>query len=222
MNLLAIDASSECASVALMNGAAIRCEEQPAQRQHAQVILPLIEGLLAEAGLSLPQLDGVVFGRGPGSFTGLRIACSVAKGLACAHDLPMYPVSGLASIVNEFQHRHPAQPEQTVLAVIDARMNQLYWSVSAGTRSGEEQVSDPVAVHVSGQEPVVLAGCGYEAYQAQFPPELGARIQQMVTLYPGARAMLRLVASGSVAACSAADALPVYIRNQIVQGDHRG
>ena len=101
MKLLAIDTSTERASVALAVGQEIQSREHLAQRQHAQFLLPVIDELLSEAGLTISQLDGIVFGRGPGSFTGLRIACSIVKGLAYAHDLAVYPVSSLLTIAND-------------------------------------------------------------------------------------------------------------------------
>lgn len=104
--LLAIDASTDQASVALLiNGVSIS-EEQGSQRTHAQILLPMIDKLLTEANSSLNQLDGIVFGCGPGSFTGLRIACSMAKGLAYAHDLPLIPVSSLAAIAWTARQKH--------------------------------------------------------------------------------------------------------------------
>ena len=87
MNLLAIDTSTDHATVALAFGNELLSEEQGSMRQHAQFLLPMVERLLTSASLSFSQLDGIVFGCGPGSFTGLRIACSVAKAFAFAHDL---------------------------------------------------------------------------------------------------------------------------------------
>jgi tRNA threonylcarbamoyladenosine biosynthesis protein TsaB len=98
MNLLAIDTSTDYVSVALVSSGAFYVSEKKLPRQHAQCLLPMMEALLQEAGLSLNALDGLVFGRGPGSFTGLRIACSVAKGIAYAQDIPLFPVSTLRAI----------------------------------------------------------------------------------------------------------------------------
>ncbi|MGQ3892571.1 tRNA (adenosine(37)-N6)-threonylcarbamoyltransferase complex dimerization subunit type 1 TsaB [Legionella sp. CNM-4043-24] len=221
MKLLAIDASTECASVALLSSGAISRDVQPAQRQHARLILPMIERLLQDADIRMAQLDGVVFGRGPGSFTGLRIACSVAKGLAYAHDLPVYPVSSLASIAGELWHQRPDLATRPVLSVIDARMNQLYWACYGLGEEGE-QVSDAGAVSVPGEQKLVLAGSGFEAYREQLPAELLARIESEHPLYPDAAAMIRLVVAGDVQAVQASEALPVYVRNNIVQGDDRG
>lgn len=221
MKLLAIDASTECASVALLASGELRYEEQPAQRQHTRLILPMIERLLLESAVTIAQLDGIVFGRGPGSFTGLRIACSVAKGLAYAHDLPLYPVSSLASIANEVWHRYPTLSSHAVLAVIDARMHQVYWSCY-GAGESVEQVTPAALVHVPGEKDIVLAGSGYEAYRDQLPVDMVARIDYEESFYPTATAMIRMVVAGAVQAVSAAEALPVYVRNNVVQGDFRG
>lgn len=219
MNLLAIDTSTEKASVALICNGHISGKEEGAQRTHAQLLLPLIEQLLSEASIGLPQLDGVVFGRGPGSFTGLRIACSVVKGLAWAHDLPVFPVSTLAAIANEASHQRPDISPNPILAVMDARMNQLYWGCSDNS---DEQVSNASDVIVDGDHSLVLAGIGFLAYRNQLPPSILARISNQIEVYPSASAMLRLVLSGKVSAITAADALPVYLRNQVVHGVSHG
>jgi len=221
MNVLAIDASTECASVALLSAGEIRHDEQPAQRQHARLILPMIEGLLLAAGVAISQLDGIAFGRGPGSFTGLRIACSVAKGLAYAHDLPLYPVSSLASIANEVEHQQPDWSDCAVLAVIDARMHQLYWSCYGAGECGE-QVSSAADIAVPGEKKLVLAGCAYDSYREQLPEHISARIQHELSTFPNAQAMLRLVVAGGIQSVSAGEAMPVYVRNNVVQGDNRG
>ena len=213
MNLLAIDTSTDTASVALAVQGEIYTEEQSGMRQHAQFLLPMIERMLALADLSCQQLDAIVFGRGPGSFTGLRIACSVAKGLAYAHDLPMYPVSGLAAIANE------AGLNQPVLALMDARMHQVYWAYFDGD-SGDvlEQVSNADAIYVPSDRPFTLAGIGFEPYLAQLPASINAQISQQCTIVPNAKTMIRMVEAGYIKPVSAEQALPVYVRNQVTQG----
>lgn len=224
MNLLAIDTSTEYASVALTVEGKIYAKEQGAMRSHARLILPIIEQLLADASMSMGQLDAIVYGQGPGSFTGLRIACSVAKGLAYAHDLPLYPVSSLAAIADEVLHQHEHLANSKVLAVIDARMNQLYWACF--NQKGEEPVEQVFhaadLVVESTEAPLILAGVGYETYLPQFTAALKARISQSFTIYPKAEAMLRLVLRGEIKTVSAMNALPRYIRNQITQGEPRG
>lgn len=223
MNLLAIDTATERASVALSINGDVRSEEQSAQRQHAHLLLPMVERLLAEADLSLSQLDAIAYGRGPGSFTGLRIACSVAKGLAYAHDLPLFPVSSLAAIANEVGQRHAIPKNAAVLAVLDARMNQLYWACFTDfINEVEEHVSNVGDILPSADTPLILAGVGYEAYLQQLSSTLQARITSYFTVYPKAQAMIRLALTGKIKAVSAAEALPVYIRNQITQGEPRG
>jgi tRNA threonylcarbamoyladenosine biosynthesis protein TsaB len=223
MNLLAIDTSTETASLALLRKGELRSKEQGAQRNHARLILPMVENLLAEAEISLSQLDGIVYGRGPGSFTGLRIACSVAKGLAYAQDLPLYPVSSLAAIANEALQQESNPQDPAVLAVLDARMNQLYWAYfNAQSDQVDEQVSSVADVTLADEKPFILAGVGYESYLPQFSPALQKRSYKMLSIYPKAEAMIRLVLTGNIAAVSAADALPVYVRNQITQGEPRG
>lgn len=223
MNLLAIETSTECASVALTINGDIRSEEQGAQRQHAHLLLPMVERLLAEAALNVGQLDAIAYGRGPGSFTGLRIACSVAKGLAYAHDLPLFPVSSLAAIASEVLQQKDIPKNTAVLAMLDARMNQLYWACFTNQiNEVEERVSGVTDILLSADNPLILAGVGYEPYLQQLSSNIQARMTSHFTIYPKAQAMIRLVLTGTIKAVSAADALPVYIRNQITQGEPRG
>ncbi|WP_028387747.1 tRNA (adenosine(37)-N6)-threonylcarbamoyltransferase complex dimerization subunit type 1 TsaB [Legionella fairfieldensis] len=224
MNLLAIDTSTECASVALASHESLFSKEQEGPRQHAQFILPMIESLLAEAELSMNQLDAIVYGRGPGSFTGLRIACSVAKGLAYAHDLPLFPVSSLAAIAHEVLYTDKTLKNVSVLALIDARMNQLYWACFDRQLNEEvkEQVSDVTDILPEGKQPLVVAGVGYESYLPGLSSAVHSRMINHFTIYPRAQAMLRLVLANKIKPVSAIDASPVYIRNQITQGEPRG
>jgi tRNA threonylcarbamoyladenosine biosynthesis protein TsaB len=217
MKLLAIDTSTERASLALLYNGQVSCMEQSAQKKHAQLLLPMIETLLADAGIGLAQLDGVAFGRGPGSFTGLRIACSVAKGLAYAHDIPLYPISTLAAIADESKNRHPDKTENAVLAMIDARMNQVYWACYFSNGDTGEQVSSVVDILINGNFPLTLAGAGIDSYREHIPEAINSRISNQVEIYPSGAAMLRIAASGNIAAVSAAEALPIYVRNQVVQ-----
>lgn len=224
MKLLAIDTSTERASLALLCNGEISSTEQPAMRQHAQLILPMIDTLLGDAGISLKQLDGIVFGRGPGSFTGLRIACSVAKGLAFAHDLPLFPVSTLEAIASDaFMQDSLKLPKYGVLAVVDARMNQLYWAYyPADSTIAGEQVSCVSDITIQDDCPLILAGVGYQAYLEQLPLAISSRIIHNAEIYPSGKAMLRIAGQGRLTAVSAAEALPVYVRNQVIQGATHG
>ena len=215
MKLLAIDTSTERATVALLAHGEIHKEEQGSLRQHAQFLLTMIERLMAKAAISFNELDGVIFGRGPGSFTGLRIACSVAKGLAFAHDLPVYPVSGLSAIAYDAR-RNEGEGNATVLAMIDARMNQVYWGAfTAASYETEEFVMTATDIQLPISDSVILAGVGIEEYSTQFPQGLQEQIIKKYDISPSAQAMIELVQKGAVQSVSAAEALPVYIRNQV-------
>ena len=225
MNLLAIDTSTDLASVAIAVHDNIYSEEQSGLRQHAQLLLPMIEGILLRAGLTFSQLDAIAFGRGPGSFTGLRIACSVAKGLAYAHDLPLYPVSSLATIANEVYETDQGNGlGYHVLTMIDARMHQVYWGYFTGESFDvDEQVTSAGDISLPSASPLILAGVGFETYALQLPETIQGAIGKQCTVFPKAAAMIRLVQSGRIRAVSAAEALPVYVRNQVTQGgDSRG
>jgi tRNA threonylcarbamoyladenosine biosynthesis protein TsaB len=216
MKLLAIDTSTEIASVALMVDGKMRSESLPSQKVQAQKILPMIERLLTSAKLRINQLDGIVFGRGPGSFTGLRIACSVVKGLAYAHNIPLFPVSTLAAIAEEARSLS-GNHNQAVLAVLDARMQELYWGFfTASSLEAEEKVSAAANIIQPKDEPWLLAGLGFELYEDVFSSIVG------ISIHPKANFMINIVQKGGVAAISACDAQPIYIRNSVTQGSKNG
>ena len=221
-NLLAIDTSTEQASVALLSNHHILVKEQGSQKTHAQVLLPMIEQLMVDAALSIQQLDGIIFGSGPGSFTGLRIACSIAKGLAYAHDIGLIPVSSLGAItwsVREVLNDMNAP----VLAVLDARMHEVYWSYYApGHHTALEQVSSAQEIQLAGDHSLVLAGVGIDLYRDELPESLRGRISHQIATVPQAAAMITLAQHLAIQPISAADAQPVYVRNQVTQGASRG
>lgn len=227
MHLLALDASSEQCSCALLCGQSTLARSEFAPRRHAELILPMADSLLAEAGLQPTQLDAVAFGRGPGSFTGLRIACGVAQGIALSADLPLVAISSLATLaqaaVEELACQH-------VLTALDARMEEVYWGCFSVNAQGlveplcEEAVSPPTAVSVDeylqdGAESLWQAvGTAWSAY-----PSLAEPLQQRLgnaplLRYPQAHAMLPLAQAQfqQQAVVSAAKALPVYLRNKVV------
>lgn len=220
MKLLAIDTSTEYASVALVTQGIITEKSHPAQRQHAQFLLPIIDDLLIDSGVSLSELDGIVFGCGPGSFTGLRITCSIAKGLAYAHDLPLYPASSLETIAARIADEYP---DHAVLAMIDARMNQVYWRYFSPHQHDEtEQVSFVRDISVNDKVPIILAGVGFEAYWDQIPSALATKIIDKKPVFPTASAMLRLALEGKLRQVTADEASPIYVRNQVTQGVSHG
>lgn len=230
MNLLAFDTATEQASIALYIGQQGQYYEsgQLGVRSHAHALLDKVENLLQQAQLTLSALDGIVFGRGPGSFTGLRVACSIAKGLGYGLNLPLYPVSTLAAVIEETRVLEAAKwgDNVTILAVMDARMQQVYWaSASSGIFEEKtllEQVSDPAEVMVPGSKPIILAGVGLETYEALWSPALQSRIVKQSPAFPKASAMIRLVLQQQILPVDAEAALPVYIRDQIIQGTKNG
>lgn len=218
MNLLAIDASTDKASVAVKQGNELFCLEQDSVKTHAQLLLPMIERLMTQANLQLNQLDGIVFGCGPGSFTGLRIACSIAKGLAYAHGLNLIPVSCLSALAwaAREQEQYSSLP---VLAVIDARMNELYWAYFApGLFTAEEQVTPVGQIDIPADQLILMAGTGIDTYWHDVAAEVKEAIPIRLQMTPNASAMIRLVEATHIPAVSAAQAQPVYVRNQVTQG----
>ena len=220
MNLLALDTSTEQMSIAVQR----RGVSTP--WQHSAVggarssthLIPEIQQLLAQAELSFDQLDAIVFGAGPGSFTGLRTACSVAQGLAFGADLPVLPVDTLLAVAEEARWQLSGADGFAVTSLLDARMDELYaasyifksglWTQHKGYSlvKPENLVWDGVGV---------LAGNGFAAYGARLPDGPGVRLLAL----PTASAMLRLapalLAAGG--AVPAAQALPTYIRDKVAQ-----
>ena len=125
MKLLAFDTAGEWCSAALLIDGSVRFRAEHAGQKHSQLLAPMLDELLAEAGLSYRQLDGLAFGCGPGSFTGLRIACGVAQGLALGADLPVLAISTLAALAQQAFRQHG---RRQILSAFDARMAEVYWA----------------------------------------------------------------------------------------------
>ena len=166
MNLLALEAATECCSVALSVNGELIVRSEYAPRRHAELLLPMCDAVLAEAGISRRQLDAIAVGRGPGAFTGVRLAISAAQGMALALDLPVIPVSSLAALALDAPHdRHP------ILTVIDARMGEIY--VGLFGRSSDGLVAAIGAETVGPADTLVLPqsgpwhviGSGWDSYR---------------------------------------------------------
>lgn len=213
-NLLAFDTSTERLSVALCRGEQ-RWQHSGAGGATASAqLLPVIQGLMAQAGMQWSDLQAIVFGRGPGSFTGLRTACSVAQGLAFGAKLPVLPLDSLLAVAEDARQRHGCTQ---VLAALDARMDQVYRARYAYRQDAWEELdapalASPESLHLESQE--VLAGNVEEVYGARLGPKL-----RIVPAWPEAAAMLRLapllLAQGR--AVSAAEAQPLYVRDKVAQ-----
>lgn len=139
MQILAIDTATEACSVALWNNGVINAHFELCPRKHTQRILPMVQETLVASGASLNEIDALAFGRGPGSFTGVRIGIGIVQGLALGADLPMIGVSTLATMAQGAWRRTGAT---RVLAAIDARMGEVYWAEyqrdAQGVWQGEE------------------------------------------------------------------------------------
>jgi tRNA threonylcarbamoyladenosine biosynthesis protein TsaB len=221
MRILALDTSTEACSVALLLDGELRMRFQLTERSHAELVLPMVESLLDEAGVALADLDGLAFGRGPGAFTGLRIACGVVQGLALGANLPVVPVSSLASVAEQV----PAAPGEVVLVCNDARMGEVYWGVfqrgsdGAVTALCDEAVSRPEAVGVGAPGAMHVAGNALPRYPALAERLRAAGLQFHEGVYPRADAVARLgeieLAAGR--GVPAEQALPVYVRDDVAR-----
>lgn len=221
MNFLAIETSTSLASVALSFDGVLFFEEKTALKDHATSLLPMIESLFKAAQREFCDLDGIVFGQGPGSFTGLRIACSVAKGLAYAHNLPLFAVSSLDAIA--YQARLELQGDVDILAMLDARMRQVYWAhFTQHERSAVSYVSNASDVTCTSSRALCLAGVGFEPYVDALPRSLQDTLVMHRVIYPHATTMIQFVEETRPLPIDIALAEPVYVRNQVTSGESRG
>lgn len=221
MKLLAIETATEACSVALYLDGEVRESYRLAPREHARLVLGMADGLLAEAALQPAQLDAVAFSRGPGAFTGVRIATSVVQGIAFAAELPVVPVSTLAALAQggcrEFGW-------QNIAAAIDARMDEVYWGVyecidGLVQPRQAERVCPPVAVPTLQGEGWHGIGSGWASYGDELKARLGSAVNDSCDdCLPHAQDVARLAAAAFAwgEAVSAEQALPVYLRDQVV------
>lgn len=217
--ILALDTATENCSVALkINDEIIaRCENAP--RDHTIKILPMVDEVLAEAGIKLNQLDALAFGRGPGSFTGVRIGIGIAQGLAFGSDLPMIGISTLAAMAQQAYRLHQAD---FVLSAIDARMNEIYLGGYRRLENGDwqnqiaEQVISPELLELHKNENWFIAGTGWQAYP-NLKEKFSDCIVESQVLFPEAEDMLLLAdfAFKRGELVSAENASPVYLRDTV-------
>ncbi len=211
MNLLAIETSTDLGSIALWCDGAVLQRFCTVGIAHSETLLPLICATLREAGLGFADLHGVAFAAGPGSFTGLRVACGVAQGLAFAHQLPVIPVGTLDAMAQ-------ASGGEQVLVVLDARMGEVYYGrFSRAEPLGEVVVCQPSALPLPDSTGWLACGNGLGAY-----PLLRVRLASCVhrwqpELMPAADAVARLAAPRLARAegIDAAAAAPLYVRNKV-------
>ena len=222
MKLLAIDTSTEACSAALGIDDQVFSYYELAPRKHAELILPMVEELLSEAQLSFAQLDVLAFGRGPGSFTGLRIAAGVIQGIAFGADLPVVPVSSLAALAQGASRTHAVDK---VLAGFDARMCEVYWSMyqidSTGLArlNGKELVCKPDSIPLPDDTGWTGAGSAWHEYHGILECRLGGKLRGWHrNCYPQALDIVSLGMDGfrQGMSVSAEDAIPVYLRDNVV------
>lgn len=221
MKLLAFDTSTEACSAALALGDAILQREELAPRRHAELILPMVDSLLQEAGLRLKDLDALAFGRGPGAFTGVRLAAGIAQGLALGAGLPVLPVSSLAALA-----QGATDPADALLATMDARMGEIYWGMFEPANGGAarliagERVSDPAAVALPAGRSFFAIGSGWETYGALLAERFKGRVTGAAPARrPRARDLLPLARAElqQGRGLPPEQALPVYLRNEVAQ-----
>ena len=223
MKFLALDTSTEACSVALALDDQILALDEVCPQQHSKRILPMVQQLLADAGVSLHQLDGIIFGRGPGSFTGVRIGVSVAQGLAFGADLPVFGVSTLAAMAQAAVQQNATE----VIAAIDARMAEVYIAAYALDEAGLMQAITPeiaakpaalpeVLTSLSFTSQVLGVGTGWQTYPQALQQLAPALIADSI-LYPSAQFMLPFASRAwqQQLFVSAEQAEPVYVRDEV-------
>lgn len=223
MKLLAFDTTAEGCSAALWTDDAVFERSIRSPRGHTQHLLPMVRELVSESGIQLTELDALAFGRGPGSFTGLRIATGVVQGLAYGLDLPVVPVSSLAAVAAQAVRRGVAEEGEGIAVAFDARMGEVYWNcytVQDGLprSSAEERVCAPGQVTLTETaEHWVGAGSGWTLIN-ELPPVVRETVAES---YPDWYPQAVDIASLAVAdwsrgvRVSAWEAAPVYVRDEI-------
>ncbi len=230
MKILALDTATENCSAALLIDGNVREREVELERGHAERVLPMVDELLAEAGMTLASLDAIAFGRGPGSFTGVRMAATVTQGLAFGAGLGVVPVSDLTAVAQRAFGLDASI--NRVLVCNDARMGEVYWGCferapgepGLARPEGEERVSKPAAVtlptHWAAANGV---GRGFAAYADALRtavPTVTVGEGPLIRLLPRAFEIALLARPDVVAGrlVPPEEALPVYLRDNVAHG----
>lgn len=212
MNLLAFDTSTDTLFIALQRGTALWQHQAAGGANSSATLLPSIQQGLQALGLQFADLDAIVFGRGPGSFTGLRTACAIAQGLALGAGKPLLPVDTLLAVAEEAREQHGLTD---VMAVLDARMSEVYhagyrWAEGLWHATHALGLCAPEALQVP--EGLSVVGNAQAAYAERLAPQAAHRVA-----LPTATALLRLaprlMADGHLV--DASYALPLYIRDKV-------
>ncbi|NOT13403.1 MAG: tRNA (adenosine(37)-N6)-threonylcarbamoyltransferase complex dimerization subunit type 1 TsaB [Methylococcaceae bacterium] len=230
MKLLAVDTATEACSAALFLDGEVIESFKLAPKEHAQLILPMIDALMAEAGLKPMDLDGLAFGRGPGSFTGVRIATGVIQGIALGLDIPVVPVSTLAAIAQDFfdiedKFQGGFLSTNVAFTAMDARMGEIFWGVYQRDQQGFAELLGKEAVtpaeNVEFPERTgVGVGSGWGVYQSVLMNRLTGWVNRCeADLLPRAGVIARLGAYGfdQGKAVAVEQAMPVYLRDKVAK-----
>jgi tRNA threonylcarbamoyladenosine biosynthesis protein TsaB len=218
MKLLAFETATEACSVALWIDGELRERHEVAPRRHAELALPWADALLAEAGIARASLDAIAVGRGPGAFTGVRLAIAIAQGVALGLDVPLVPVSTLAALARPAAAAHPGHP---VLAAIDARMGELY--VGRFRLAGD--VLEPLAPEALLTAEAVDVDAGWHGVGTGFAARDGVLVARLgdalatvaPDALPHAADVARLAAAAHAQGAAIAPELvePAYLRNHV-------
>ena len=222
MKLLAIDTSTEACSAALIIDGQVIHRHKIAPRQHADLILGMCDELLREADVKLSSLDAMAFGRGPGAFTGVRIATGVVQGIAFAHQLPVVPVSSLAAIAFSAWLEKSAT---NVMTAIDARMGEVYWACYECSEQGvkeivNEQVCLPENVMLPEKGLWLGMGSGWDTYQSELSSAAGQLVGKIDGgVFPHAQTIAKLAEISYLQGdfLTASQAIPVYLRDNVAK-----
>lgn len=226
VRLLAIETATEACSVALACGDSVLHHHEVAPRRHAELVLPMIEELLAQAGLHRAQLDAVAVGRGPGAFTGVRLGIAIAQGLALGWDLPVLPVSTLRILAQQAVAQLPTGALGPVLALIDARMGEVYGAlcgIDPAARTavqGVEFIALPAQLPAFEAPPLAVVGSGLAAHAEAVRAQLAhTPLLELPQALPHATDLVALALHDwkQGLAVDAAQAQPVYLRDRVAQ-----
>jgi tRNA threonylcarbamoyladenosine biosynthesis protein TsaB len=222
MKFLAIETATEACSAALLVNGKITEQFALTVNGHSKLILPMIDTLLAEANLQPADLDGLAFGCGPGSFTGVRIATGVVHGIAFALDLPVVPVSNLAIVAQDFFDHNP---EDIAFVAMDARMDEIYWGVYHRNPLGfAKPMGNEAVIHASQVDFPEVSGVGIGTGWKIYHSELQTRLSHRLIRYetdnlPRARAtaLLGIESLKQGMAIPVEQAMPVYLRDKVAK-----
>ncbi len=236
MKLLAVETATEACSAALYIDGVISERFELTPKEHTRLILPMIDSLMADAGLKPQQLDALAFGCGPGSFTGVRIATGVIQGIAFGADLPVVPVSTLAAIAQDFFDKNDDKTQSTKLktefstfkvayVAMDARMGEIFWGVYQRNEQGfaeligKESVTPATEVEFPDRNGVGV-GSGWGVYKQELMTRLAGRASYCeIDNLPRAGAIARLGVRGFEQGLAVAveRAMPVYLRDKVAK-----